>query len=144
MLKVSVAGKVLADFPELVAQIDREKQADLNPASITAGSGKKIWWKCPESPDHEWQADVYARAGRGGRCPFCAGLSVSVTNRLDLHFPEVAKSWHPTKNGDKTPADVTKGTGKRYWWKCDKGPDHEWITRVVSRTYGWMSFCDNK
>ena len=26
--------------------------------------------------------------------------------------PEVAKQWHPTKNGDLTPYDVTKGLDK--------------------------------
>jgi hypothetical protein len=30
----------------------------------------------------------------------------------DTH-PEVAKKWHPTKNGDLTPEDVTKGSKKR-------------------------------
>ena len=48
--------------------------------------------------------------------------------------PEVAKQWHPTKNGDLTPEDVTKGSKKRLWWKCDKGDDHEWISSIGNRT----------
>ena len=35
--------------------------------------------------------------------------------------PEVAKQWHPTKNGDLTPNNVTPGSNKKAWWKCDKG-----------------------
>ena len=53
----------------------------------------------------------------------------------DTH-PEVAKQWHPTKNGDLTPEDVTKGSKKRLWWKCDKGDDHEWSATVNNRTSG--------
>jgi len=47
--------------------------------------------------------------------------------------PEVAKQWHPTKNGDLTPYDVTIGSGKLVWWKCSKGNDHEWESSPNSR-----------
>ena len=50
--------------------------------------------------------------------------------------PEVAKQWHPTKNGDLSPKDFTHGTHKKVWWKCDKGEDHEWIARIAKRTRG--------
>ena len=50
--------------------------------------------------------------------------------------PEVAKQWHPTKNGDLSPKDFTPGSGKKVWWKCDKGEDHEWRTKIIKRTYG--------
>ena len=48
--------------------------------------------------------------------------------------PEVAKQWHPTKNGDLSPKDFTHGTHKKVWWKCDKGDDHEWIAIIYSRS----------
>ena len=41
--------------------------------------------------------------------------------------PEVAKQWHPTKNGDLTPREFTAGSNKKGWWKCNRGDDHEWI-----------------
>ena len=50
--------------------------------------------------------------------------------------PEVAKQWHPTKNGDLTPNDITKGSIKKVWWKCDKGDDHEWEASPNNRTRG--------
>ena len=40
---------------------------------------------------------------------------------------ELAKEWHPTKNGSLTPADLTLGSNKRVWWICSKG--HEWQAR---------------
>ena len=41
-------------------------------------------------------------------------------------FPNIASEWHPTKNGDLTPDQVTKGSTKMVWWKCDVADDHEW------------------
>jgi hypothetical protein len=40
----------------------------------------------------------------------------------------LAKQWHPTKNNELTPFDVSKGSDKKVWWKCEKGKDHEWKT----------------
>ena len=50
--------------------------------------------------------------------------------------PEVAKQWHPSKNGDLMPNDFTSGSSKKVWWKCDKGDDHEWEAIVKNRTKG--------
>ena len=49
-------------------------------------------------------------------------------------YPELAKEWHPTKNGELTPYDVTHGSNKKVWWlgKCG----HEWEQIVKSRTNG--------
>ena len=40
---------------------------------------------------------------------------------LAYRFPELSKEWHPTKNGDLTPYDVTVGSHKKVWWICSKG-----------------------
>jgi hypothetical protein len=47
--------------------------------------------------------------------------------------PELAKEWHPTKNGSLTPADLTLGSNKKVWWVCAKGD--EWLARVNDRDY---------
>ena len=47
--------------------------------------------------------------------------------------PEVAKQWHPTKNGSLTPFDLSIGSGKLVWWKCPKGDDHEWESSPHNR-----------
>ena len=39
-------------------------------------------------------------------------------------YPELVKEWHPTKNGDLTPKDVTHGSSKKIWWLCSKGHSH--------------------
>ena len=55
---------------------------------------------------------------------------------LAEQHPELAKEWDSAKNGTLTPRDVTLGSGKKVWWKCDKGPDHEWDAIVGDRVRG--------
>ena len=47
--------------------------------------------------------------------------------------PDIARQWHPTKNGTLTPHDVPPRSGKKAWWVCDKGHD-DWLTRIYTRT----------
>lgn len=39
--------------------------------------------------------------------------------------PEVAKQWHPTRNGDLTSYKVTAGSHKKVWWLCGDGHEYE-------------------
>ena len=126
----------LADYPHLVAQLDARRNGPLAPEEITYASNRKLWWRCPEGPDHLWLAAVSHRTTRGDRCPFCVNQRVSVTNALSKRAPAVARQWHPTRNGDLRPKDVVVGSHKRVWWKCPKGPDHAWQTTVDARTTG--------
>lgn len=129
----SVKGKTLAEFPEIAAFFHPTKNGDLHPSLIKAGSHSKLWWKCPEGPDHEWQTSVLDRTRQKTGCPFCDGKRVSVTNSLASRYPPIATEWHPTKNGHLKPQDVVAGSNKKVWWKCGKGPDHEWQASVDSR-----------
>jgi len=56
-----------------------------------------------------------------------AGQSLADVN------PNLAKQWHPTKNGDITPHDVSVGSQVKAWWKCPKGEDHEWDAVIADR-----------
>jgi len=54
--------------------------------------------------------------------------------------PDLAKEWHPTKNGNLGPKDVTPGSAKKIWWLCEKG--HWWQASVRCRTRGMRcSYC---
>jgi hypothetical protein len=60
-------------------------------------------------------------------------------------YPEIAKQWHPTKNGDLRPEDFTPGSEKKIWWICPKDNDHIWVTQIISRTTGsGCSYCSGK
>lgn len=51
---------------------------------------------------------------------------------MSLTHPEIAAEWHPSRNGETTPRDVSGGSHKKVWWlgKCG----HEWFAQVGSRT----------
>lgn len=53
---------------------------------------------------------------------------------LAVRFPDIAKQWHPTKNGKLNPEQVSFGSQKRVWWLGACG--HEWQCPVSSRTTG--------
>ena len=53
---------------------------------------------------------------------------------LSIINPNLAKQWHPTKNGSLTPRDVAPNSNKRVWWICEKG--HEWVALVLNRNRG--------
>lgn len=130
--------KVLAGFndlatthPALAKEWNHERNA-LLPTEVTSGSKQKVWWKCQHG--HEWESVIYSRK-RGG-CPYCSGKKVSVGfNDLAFKNPSLAKEWHPTKNGDLTPTDVTLYCNKYAWWLCSKC-GHEWSASINSRGYG--------
>ena len=54
---------------------------------------------------------------------------------LSLSHPGLALEFHPTKNGNLTPADITRGTNKKIWWLC-KACQHEWVNTGNKRTQG--------
>ena len=56
------------------------------------------------------------------------------TYNLKKINPKLAREWHPTKNGNLTPKDITSFKNKKVWWKCTNG--HEWQTFVYSRNQG--------
>ena len=115
--------------PELAAQWDNLKNAPLTPDQVTARSGKKVWWRCKHG--HTWQSAINKRI-RGDGCPYCSGHRPSKEYCLQTCCPAIAAQWHPERNGDLTPLDVTPGSGKVVWWRCEKG--HEWKTSVSNRS----------
>jgi hypothetical protein len=145
--KVSITNSLKTISPNIAKQWHPTKNGALTPSDVVAGSHKKVWWKCPKGPDHEWQTQIDYRAFQNKNCPFCSNRRASVTNRLDILEKQIAKQWHPKKNGKYKPREFSVSSTKKVWWKCPKGPDHEWQAPIDSRTkYGKYGcpFCVNK
>ena len=120
------------DKTALLQEWHPTKNLPLTPRDVTCGSARKIWWRCEKG--HEWEAKIWTRTSSKG-CPYCAGRKVLPGfNDLATREPEIAGQWHPTKNLPLTPRDVTCGSTRKIWWRCEKG--HEWETRVFTRTSG--------
>lgn len=121
-------------YPRVAAQWHPDRNGELTPDDVTAGSNRSVWWCCPGGPDHVWQVSICARTSRGNGCPYCANKLLSQTNSLAARYPRVAAQWHYERNGDLTPDDVVYGSGRAVWWSCPVAEDHEWQVRVVQRT----------
>lgn len=145
MIRKPPKGKSLAEVnPELVKEWHPSKNGQLIPFDFAPKSNKVVWWKCPKGDEHEWKAKIYSRTD-GNSCPVCSGHKVVSSNCLATLNPELASQWHPSKNSELTPFDVTPNSGKKFWWKCPKGNDHEWFASVDNRTRGrGCPICSNK
>ncbi len=119
----------LSHYRDVMAQWHPTRNGDLDPATLRGGSNRAVWWLCPRG--HEWQARVSNRARRGVGCPTCAGQRATPDRSLAVLDPEVAETWHPTRNGSLTPTDVLPSSMKRVWWQCPAG--HEWENTVDKR-----------
>jgi hypothetical protein len=69
-------GPLTRSHPRLVAEWHPERNGDLHPARVSAGSKRRVWWRC--ALGHEWEAPVDRRAIRGTGCPACAGKRAPV------------------------------------------------------------------
>jgi hypothetical protein len=127
--------KYLSEYPELVSEWHPTKNGDLKLEGLTRRSGRKVWWKCPKGDDHEWETSIDNR-GKGSGCPFCSKNRASKSYNLLALNPKLASEWHPTKNGDLTPENFTPMSGKKVWWKCLRGDDHEWEAFISNRGKG--------
>lgn len=125
--------------PELAAEWNYERNENLIPEQVVAGSGVKTWWKC--SLGHEWQASISSR-NKGKGCPYCTNRMVSKGfNDLATKNAELAKEWNYEKNGVLTPDNIVVGSAKKIWWRCSRG--HEWQASVVSRNKNhFCPICD--
>ena len=129
--KIVKSNSLATTHLELAKQWHPTKNIGITPFNVSAGSNKKVWWKCDKGDDHEWEASPNTRNSSG--CPICAGRKVVKSNCLNTTHPNFAKQWHPTKNGELTPFDIVAGSAKHIWWKCDEGDDHEWRTKPSFR-----------
>jgi len=59
---------------------------DVDAATISAGSGRKVRWICPLG--HIWSATIAGRAGRGRGCPSCAKYGFSPSKPAHLYLIE--------------------------------------------------------
>lgn len=127
--------RLIDEYPKLAKEWHPTKNGSLRPENVSTMSGKKVWWKCAKGDDHEWEA-VIANRSKGSGCPVCSGLKFTKSQSLGVLNPELAKEWHPSKNGDLTPFDVFSSTKQKVWWKCPKGIDHEWEATLNNRSNG--------
>lgn len=93
---------------------------ELTPADYSAGSKVKVHWLC-EKTGHSYFKSIQD-VTKGSGCSVCSGFQVCIGfNDLESKFPNIAKDWHPTLNGEKKPTDFTYGSKFDAFWLGECG-----------------------
>jgi len=120
---------------------DHERNIGVDPATVTYGSHKKVWWKCVVC-GHRWPAVVKNRTSNGIGCPECGKIkkiqSYMQTRASDNPPSEdLIKQIHPTLNEGVDLTKISSGSNQSLIWKCLVDENHKpWPARVVDRTAG--------
>lgn len=76
-----------------------------------------MWWR--GECGHSWQLSVRTRAFNDAGCPYCGRrLTLEGFNSAECLDVGILHLWHPTKNGDLKPSQVSDRTAKRTWLQC--------------------------
>ena len=117
----------VSDRPNLMAQWDFEKNT-ISPDLVLAHALTEYWWKCPmcgaiekSTPSKKYETKVCwnCRSIAGGKSRRIS--EVKRKGSFGSQHPNLAKEWHPTRNGDITPYDITSGCGDYFYWQCKYG-----------------------
>lgn len=123
-----------ARYPELVAQEWDFEKNTIDPDSISPHYRTKVWWKCPNG--HRYDSLPGNKVQKtGGNCPYCSSQKLCKETSLGVVNSDLAKEWHPTKNGNITPFDVFANSNQSYWWRCPIC-GHEWRAKCSNRNIG--------
>ncbi|MBV6682336.1 hypothetical protein KV679_01380 [Bacillus sp. JRC01] len=141
--RVNETNCLSSTHPHLIQEWDYSKNGNLAPTDVSKGSHAKVYWICERS--HSYPAFIYSRVdGRG--CPTCYELygrylpkKAKREKSLAVKKTEIAKQWHPTKNGNTLPNEVGAYAREEYWWQCENG--HEWKKAPNSRLSAKCKYC---
>ncbi|MGI8549590.1 MAG: zinc-ribbon domain-containing protein [Dehalococcoidia bacterium] len=85
-----MTNSLASRFPEVAAGWHGEKNGELRPDQVMAGSAVKVWWKCPAGPDHEWQTAIKQRTSGATGCPHCNRERTAISTTRITQSPDRA------------------------------------------------------
>lgn len=131
-------------FPHLFLELHPTLNTHLDVTKLTYGSGKYVWWKCPDHKTcdkHFWKDTVTSRTkpSRAQNCPFCSGNNRCCPCRSFMKDPLLNKEFTLAGdlNKDVNPWEIARCSGKELWWKCSGHTtcdDHVWQATVSNRS----------
>lgn len=117
----------------LCSEWDFEKNGDVTPEDVLAGSGVKRFWICA-AMGHSYDLSPNARTTSGVGCGYCANLRVDETNSLRATHPDIASEVNEALSGGRTADNVVAGSEYTMTFTCALG--HDWETTPANRTRG--------
>ena len=114
------------------------KNSPLTVHTVVGAGGKRYWWlhkECGNEFSAVLSAVIRSLDSGSSACGYCSKgyLHSDGRNSLSIEFPDLAREWHPVRNGSILPSNVPSGSGRRRWWKCSEC-GHEWRAQPYKRT----------
>lgn len=117
-------------FPLISSEWNYQRNGNILPTMISAGSHEYFWWKC--NLGHEWRAKIVDRTRKNTKCPYCSNKKTWIGfNDLKTTHPHIAAYWDYDVNKDLLPTMVTAGSNKTVGWMCNAG--HRWQSTVRAK-----------
>ncbi len=123
-----------------MAEWDHERNIGVDPATVTYGSKKKVWWKCVVC-GHKWDAKPNDRSGGHG-CPECAKIK-NIEKRKEKAarnnpLPDnLLKQIHSTLNEGIDLTKISKHSNQSIIWNCIFDSNHKpWPATINNRVNG--------
>lgn len=120
----------IADDAILHPDWDVERNVGLHPADLGSRTSTPVWWRCAACATEARESPLH-RARRGG-CGTCRPPRGRAPVPLAEHL---VGEWHPHRNDDLGPSQLSAGSRTRVWWRCSTC-GHDWQARVGHRTTG--------
>ena len=137
--RVNQRNSFKSNYPKIAKNWHPTKNGNLKPEDFTLGSSKLVFWKCLKN--HSYQRTIKEQVKRNGKCQTC----FKEENNFQNKFPTLSLEWHPTKNSNIFPSEVSYGSKKRVWWKCPKSDLHDYFVSPNYRSSGTgCPFCGGK
>ena len=129
-------------YPGRVRELwDYEKNGDLKPEDVAAGTVLQyVWFKCPID-GHSWKkkpndiSTSWNRSGTSG-CPACAGKKKKAERQpslTDVYSEFVSQYWNYEKNNELNlnAEKLSLGSNRKVWFKCPVD-GNEWQSIIAS------------
>jgi hypothetical protein len=131
--KKPIAGvsDIATTHPEAARMWHPTLNRGLKPTSLSAGSAKWAWWRCPAGHEFEFRINLFWENPTCRQCwdPNRNKLTVDLT----AEFPEYARQWDTTRNATPEPPKSLLKKVDRCWWQCDQDDSHYFEATVSDR-----------
>lgn len=125
-------SSLATDYPQIAAMLHPTKnrhhteERAATAEDFTSLSKQTLWWQCPSEESHVFRSRPRYLTSQAKQksitrimpngCPYCPFCKKTKNGTLKQVFPELAKFWDYTKNGDRTPEQTTINSHRKVWW----------------------------
>ena len=132
-------GSLAVERPDLVEEWAQDKNGDVTPESVSAGSSFMAAWQCERGckecgRPHEWRTTVSNRSAQNHGCPICAGDRVCPCRSLAATHKALMEDWDYEANKGLDPENMACQSNKLIAWRCQHC-GHKWSAVVGNRVH---------